>query len=138
MLTRREWLGSGVLGAVGGEQRSGFTDEQQGRIVGALSTLATEAVTANRGCHTGACASLAKVRDLYSAFLRTNQKFPDLLDVGVDVFYDAHDWHVRNQQPLSLARLPDGRYAIGFMFTRLVLRVDASPEFIGLPYDARA
>lgn len=138
MLTRREWLGSGVLGTVSGEQRGGFSDEQEARIVAALSTLAAEASVANRGCHTGTCATLGKVRDLYTAFLRANQKFPDLLDVGVEVFYDAHDWHVRNRQPLSLSRLPDGRYAIGFMFTRLVLRVDASPEFIGLPYDARA
>ena len=138
MLTRREWLGSGAFGAVVGDQPGGFTDVQEARIVASLSTLAAEATVANRGCHTGTCPTLGKVRDLYTAFLRANQKFPDLLDVGVDVFYDAHDWHVRNQQPLSLSRLPDGRYTIGFMFTRLVLRVDAQPEFIGLPYDVRA
>lgn len=138
MLTRREWLGSGAFGAMAGDQPGGFTDAQEARIVASLSTLAAEAVTANRGCHTGACPSLAKVRDVYTAFLRANQKFPDLLDVGVDVFYDAHDWHVRNQQGLALSRLPDGRYTIGFMFTRLVLRPDASADFIGVPYDVRA
>jgi hypothetical protein len=139
MLTRREWLGGGVAGAtLGAEQRSDFTDDQARRITVSLERLAAEAAAANRGCDTGTCASTAKLRELYTPWLRASQKFPDFVDVGVQVFYEVYDWHVRNVQPLTLTRLPDGRYTLGFMFTRLVLRPDVVPDFIGQPYDARA
>ncbi len=139
MLTRREWLGGGVVGAtLGAEQRSDFTDDQARRITASLERLASEAVAANRGCDTGACAVTAKIRDLYTQFIRASQKFPDFIDVGVVVFYEVYDWHVRNTQQMALSRLPDGRYTLGFMFTRLVLRPDVVPDYIGQPYDARA
>jgi len=140
MLTRREWLGGGVaVSAMGGEQQPrAFRDDQAAKIVSSLETMAAEAVNANRGCQTGVCAAAAKIRDLYTTHLRSAQKFPDFLDVGVYVFYDVYDWHVRNAQALTLTRLPDGRYTLGFMFTRLVLRPDVVPDFIGLPYDVRA
>lgn len=139
MLTRREWLGGSVVGAsLGAEQRADFTDEQARSITQSLQRLAAEAANANRGCDTGVCPTAAKIRDLYTQFVRASQKFPDFVDVGVQVFYEVYDWHVRNLQPLALSRLPDGRYTLGFMFTRLVLRPDVVPDFIGQPYDARA
>lgn len=139
MLTRREWLGSGVVGAtLGAEQQPEFTADQARIITESVQKLALEAAAANRGCDTGVCPTTAKIRELYTTFVRATQKFPDFLDVGTFVFYDVYDWHVRNMQPLALSRLPDGRYTLGFMFTRLVLRPDVVPDFIGLPYDARA
>ncbi len=138
MLTRREWLGGGVLGAgVTGEQQAPFNREQADGIVRSLETLAEEAVNASRGCYTGVCSAAAKIRDGFALYFRTNQKFPDFCDVGVNVFHDIYDWHVRNRQPLNVGRTPDGRYGISFMFSRLVLRPDVVPDYIGLPYDLR-
>lgn len=137
-MTRREWLEGGVLGAaLGAEQPPAVEREQVARMVQALQRLALEATNANRGCSTGECGAATKIRDAFTLFFRSNQKFPDSLDVGVDVFYELYDWHVRNRQALNVTRLPDGRYALGFMFTRLVLRPDVVPEFIGVPYDLR-
>ncbi|MEZ5419354.1 MAG: hypothetical protein R2708_18725 [Vicinamibacterales bacterium] len=137
-MTRREWLEGGVLGAaLGAEQPPAVEREQVARMVQALQRLALEATNANRGCSTGECGTATKIRDAFTLFFRSNQKFPDYLDVGVDVFYELYDWHVRNRQALNVTRLPDGRYGLGFMFTRLVLRPDVVPEFIGVPYDLR-
>lgn len=141
MLTRREWMGSGALGALGAAEQqppTGTTRDQIDRIVAALQSLALEATSANRGCHTGECGTTARIRDNITTFFRTQQKFPDFLDVGVFTYYDVYDWHVRNRQPLTVTRLTDGRYTLGYMFTRLVLRPDVVPDFIGLPYDLRA
>ena len=79
-----------------------------------------------------------KIRDAMTLFLRSSQKYPDFLDVGYLVFHAMYDWHIRNRVPLTVGRSADGRYGLVFMFTRLVLRPDAVPDFIGLPYDQRA
>jgi hypothetical protein len=137
-MTRREWLEGGVFGAaVGAEQPPSFDRTQVAQVVQALQALVREARDANQGCFTGECASTAKIRDAFTLFFRSSQKFPDFLDVGVAVYFEVYDWHVRNRQALTVTRLPDGRYTLGFMFTRLVLRPDAAPEFIGVPYDLR-
>jgi len=49
----------------------------------------------------------------------------------------VYDWHVRLQQPLTMARDPQGRYTLTFGFTALVLRADVVPNFISTPYDNR-
>jgi hypothetical protein len=70
-------------------------------------------------------------------YLKSQGKFPDFIDVSADIWYAAHDWHVRLQQPLMLGRDATGRYTLMLGFTALVLRPDVVPNFIGTPYDAR-
>lgn len=82
-------------------------------------------------------AEIAPIRDQIRTFVRLNGKFPDYVDVGIDVWYQVHDWHVRFQQPTTIGRLPDGRYSIALMATIVVMRPDAAPNFIGMPYDSR-
>ena len=77
------------------------------------------------------------VRKSQTDFLRANGKFPDFIDVGIDVWLGFYDWHVRMQQPLVLGRDPNGRYTLMLGFTALVLRPDSVPTFIGIPYDNR-
>ena len=74
---------------------------------------------------------------LYSALTVPRFNVPRWLLEGSAVFFEIYDWHVRNQQPLVVARAPDGRYGLGFLFTRLILRPDAVSDFIGVPYDLR-
>jgi len=82
-------------------------------------------------------ADIAPVRDQIRTFVRLNGKFPDYVDVGIDIWYQVHDWHVRFQQPASIGRLPDGHYTIPLMATVVVMRPDMAPTFIGMPYDNR-
>jgi|GEM_PF-3175596 len=79
--------------------------------------------------------ALADLRERFALYLRTTGRFPEYIDVGIDVFYEAYDWHVRHQQPLQLSRQAGSRLAIVFMFTQLVLRPEQERTFIGVPYD---
>ena len=76
-----------------------------------------------------------KLREAYTLYWRTHGKFPEFCEVGTDVFYDLYDWHIKNSQPIPVSRSADGRMAINFMFTQLLVRTDQAPTYIGLPFD---
>jgi hypothetical protein len=57
------------------------------------------------------------------------------MEVGLGVWEDVYDWHVRYQQPLNATRLADGRYVLTFMFTNLILRPDLAVEYVGFGFD---
>ena len=138
MLTRRELLQSGLAaGGAGVTAQPGIDPRRVEDIADHLQAIAAELRVANAGCSTGSCPAAAKIRDAMVVFLRANAKFPDAIEVGPGVFFDLYDWHVRNRQTLNVGRGPDGRYALGFMFTRLLLRPDAQPDYTGVPYDVR-
>jgi hypothetical protein len=80
---------------------------------------------------------LTAVREAQRAFLRLNGKFPDYMEVGFDVWFGVHDWHVRWQQPMTLGRDALGRYTIALNQTVLVLRPDVAGGFTGIAYDNR-
>jgi hypothetical protein len=81
---------------------------------------------------------VTKVRQQQRTWLLATRKYPDFLEIGLDVWDNVYDWHVAYQQPLSVQRLADGRYGMAFMFTTLLLRSDLNPEFVGYPFDADA
>ena len=145
MITRRVLLGGSVLGvaAPGGTDGSGEqTVPLDPRLLRDIETrleeIGDQLELMNAASFTGTSAATEKIRDLMTVFLRANQKYPDFMDVGYVVFHAMYDWHVRNRVPLTVGRSADGRYGLVFMFTRLILRPDAVPDFIGLPYDQRA
>jgi hypothetical protein len=131
---------------------------------GALAALAPEAAVAARGGEplqapaeraiedaTKAIASLrdemrrqdsfweiGPVREQFKAFLRATGKFPEYIDVGIDVWQQVYDWHVRYRQPLNLGRNAEGHYTIVLMTTTVVMRPDMNAgSYIGAPYDSR-
>jgi hypothetical protein len=150
MLTRREVIAGAVAGtgaarvtAAAGDTATVATaqtleSERLAAIERRLADMVAELREANRGCATGSCDVVAKLRELMAQALRSSAKFPDFVEVGSDVFYTLYDWHVRNQLPLQTTRTADGRYGLTFMFTQVLLRPDAQPGFLGFPYDARA
>ena len=82
-------------------------------------------------------AEIIPVRSRQVDFLKAQGRFPDFIDVGTDVWFAVHDWHVRLQQPLVLGRDATGRYTLMLGFTALVLRPDVVAGFISSPYDNR-
>jgi hypothetical protein len=79
--------------------------------------------------------AVAQIRVALRQFLKGQHRFPEFVDVGIGVWEDIYDWHVRFQQPIVISRQPDGRYAMVFMQTLLVLRPEQSDTYIGAPYD---
>ena len=140
MIPRRQVLGGalagGVLGALGepeleaAAQSSDRVDVQP--IVRALNDLRTEVRTQRQ------FTEISTLRDAQLTFLRSNGKLPDYIDVGTDLWFAAHDWHIRWQQPLNVSRDATGRLTLVLLSTLLVLRPEAQPNYISLPYDQRA
>jgi hypothetical protein len=78
---------------------------------------------------------LAAIRELQKRHLRSIGKFPDYIEVGVDVWLGVHDWHIRWQHPMVISRDSSNRLTLALMQTLLILRSDAAAAFIGQPYD---
>lgn len=140
MPTRREVMTAGVMGPLASATASARTEamDDLDRVVSEvravqlsvqrLNTSITEAARVTAG-------ALADLRERFAVYLRTTGRFPEYIDVGVDVFYEAYDWHVRHQQPLQVSRQAGSRLALVFMYTQLVLRPEQERGFIGIPYD---
>ena len=80
---------------------------------------------------------IAGVRQKQVDYLKATNKFPDYIDVGLDVWFAVHDWHVKHLQQPVLGRDSNGRYTITVMGTQLIMRPDLVPSFISAPYDSR-
>ena len=78
---------------------------------------------------------VSRVRQQQRTWMLATRKYPDFIEIGLDVWDNVYDWHVAYQQPLNVVRLSDGRYAMTFMFTTLLLRSDQSPDFVGYAFD---
>lgn len=137
MVERRHLLGGGILGGLLGTleadtaeagQASGSNREEAQMITRAIDQLRTE--LRNQRIFS----ELAAIRDIQLKYLVANGKFPDFLEVGTDVWFQVHDWHVRWNQPLNLGRDIQNRPTILLMQTTIILRPELK-EFIGIPYD---
>jgi hypothetical protein len=137
MIPRRDLLGSGLVGGVLGAfagpeaQRAGDTMDTT-QIVRALNDLRSEVRNQRQ------FGEIAAVREAQVTFLRSNGKLPDFIDVGTDIWFAVHDWHVRWQQPLNITRDASGRLTLLLLSTLLILRTEVQGSYMSLPYDTRA
>jgi hypothetical protein len=80
-------------------------------------------------------AEIMQIRDRQRTHFKINQKFPDHIDIGIQIWERLYDWHLENHFPLAVTRRDDGRTEMQVMMTALVLRSDVGENFIGMPYD---
>jgi hypothetical protein len=116
----------GAAGAEDGDQR----------VANAVGELRDSLVQQLRSESQGPWTGVSAIRRQQHDWLKSAQKYPDFIEIGIGVWDSVYDWHVRNQQPISVTRLADGRYAMAFMFTTLLLRTDMPFEFVGYPFEA--
>jgi len=141
MIDRRQILTmSGLLGALvpGGSPDEGvaagtgqMTDRQVQELVNAFAGIAT-AIAREHNFD-----AVIPIRNRQNDFIHANGKFPDFIDVALDVWMNVYDWHIRLQQPLVLGRDAMGRYTLMLGFTALVLRQESVAGYVGIPYDNR-
>ncbi len=139
MIARRELLSGTALGGLLGAGRAAEAGDgaPQDRMDLSGVVKALEALRATL-IDTRTFSEIADVRDRQKQYLRQAGKLPDFIEVGVDVWFDVYDWHVRNLQPATIGRDAVGRYTIGLMETVLIMRPDLpSARYIGVPYDNR-
>jgi hypothetical protein len=80
-------------------------------------------------------AEIVQIRDRQRSHFKINQRFPNQIDIGLQVWERLYDWHLENHLPLAVARRDDGHMEMQVMMTTLVLRSDVGENFIGTPYD---
>jgi hypothetical protein len=138
MMERRDMVGGGLAGltalfgsglSMQGTPRT-RDDEQVARAIDDLRELIGRRLAPP-------FVELAEIRQQQHIFLKASQKFPDFIEVGIDVWERVYDWHVRNRLPANLVRRDDGRYTMAYMFTTIVLRPEQADNYIGFAYDAR-
>ncbi len=145
MVTRRSLFGGGLLAGLTATVlpigRDDAPLEGQGprdeALAKAVEDVRDELRARLRGCGPYTCGAMEQIRANQKAFLKTSAKFPDFIDVGADVWAAAWDWHIKNQQQLTVGRQDNGRYTMSFMLSTLVLRPDMSDSYIGLGYEAK-
>ena len=140
MISRREVVTAGVLGtlASGSEASQSQSDSQLTASVKSLEDKLNElklAVEQGLRGNSMSYGNVGQVKSAIQKYAKVSGKFPDWCEVGLEVFYDVYDWHVRHQQQIQITRIADQRMAIQFMFTQLILRWENAETYIGTPYD---
>ncbi len=145
MLTRRSLLAAGAMSAVATStgaaplprtvsgtpaEGAGAADEQVAKALEEIRDLL-------RAAGGGLTGDLATLRSLQKEFLKGHGKFPDFIEVGIDVWESAVNWYVRTRQPMQVTRMGDGRYTMPLLQSNLVLRHDVMTTYIGQPYDLK-
>ena len=142
MISRREVVTAGMLGTLGTAApvnaaeiqaevlalKEGFKDIQEG-----LNALRSSIDQGLRGSSMN-YGLMGQLRQTIEKFARASGKFPEYCDVGLGVFYEVYDWHVRHNQQIQIARVSEQRIMILFMFTQLIVRWENEPSYIGVPY----
>jgi hypothetical protein len=142
MISRREVVTAGVLGTLAGSSPAAAAELQQEvqtlkegfkSLSDSLDDIKNSLDQGLRG-NSMNFGSIASLRGVIEKYARLSGKFPDYCDIGIGVFYDVYDWHIRHNQQIQLARVSDNRIMILFMFTQLILRWENDPNFIGVPF----
>ena len=144
MIGRREVVTGGLLGSLaagaGSAEAGAETQESQAlrtilkdieEQLGAIKTALDQGLRGNSMTY----GNVGQLRSTLEKYAKVTGKFPDFCDVGLGVFYDIYDWHVRHQQQVQIARVNDQRIMILFMFTQLIVRWENDLNFVGVPYD---
>ena len=140
MVERRDVIGGGLAAGLSAWLGTASGEAAQRDSAGSASDAATaRAVDALRHLLEGRHESpdVDQIRAQQKAFLKSNQKFPDFIDIGIDVWERLHDWHIKTGQSLVVLRTVDGHYAIAFPGSTLVLQPQQAGGYVSWGYDIR-
>ncbi len=144
MVERRDLLGGGLAAGLAAAfaapaDAAGAPQARRDSSDAAVESRIADAIDKLRDAlaHQDESADVAQIRVQQRTFLKANQKFPDFMDVGIDIWERMHDWHVRTRQPLNIIRTNDGRYGMVFGVTTLLLVPQQVGTYISWGYDNR-
>ena len=78
---------------------------------------------------TSGTAAVAQIRDAQRTYFKNSGRFPEFVDVGYNVFQSVIDWMIAFQQPVTINRLSEGRYAVAFIGSTIALRSPGATLF---------
>jgi hypothetical protein len=141
-MNRRDMLAAGLFGSVAPAGGAAETQDQSDIVLkqglsGIDNSIDEFKNTVDSGLRGNSMNSggVALVKNELLRYLKQNGKFPEYVDIGVNIFFDVYDWHVRHQQQIQISRLADQRMSIQFMFTQLLLRWENTENYVSSAYD---
>ena len=131
MLSRRELIAGGAgihlaRGDAAAAQNEAEIRALRADIQGIRSILTANPVTTN---------TVITLRERQRQFYRLNQRFPECIDIGINIWEQMQDWHIRNLRPLNINRGGDGNWQMDFILTVLVLKHNLGDNEISQAYD---
>ncbi len=134
MLSRRELIAGGAAvhmarGDAAAAQAANDADD------GPELRSIRDVLEAIRGQHAVTTAAVIQLRDRQRQFFRINQRFPECIDVGIRIWEQMQDWHIRHLRPLNINRGGDGRWQMDFIMSVIVLKHELPETEIGQAYD---
>lgn len=143
MISRREVVTAGVLGtlATAGNAEAAELQQDVQALKEGFKTVEDAIKGLQRSIDEGLRGNsmdyghVGQVKTALEKYAKTSGKFPEYCEIGLSVFHDVYDWHVRNQQQINISRIAEQRMAIQFMFTQLILRWESAETFVGTPFD---
>lgn len=140
MVERRALIGGSILAGVTGLMAASRTEaasaDDCGSMSSSIDSLRKTVEQQFEDVYASKWRGVGRIRQQQHTWMRATQKYPDFIEVGLDVWDNVYDWHVVHQQPVNMTRAVDGHYAMVFMFTTLLLRTDQSSDFVGFAFDA--
>ena len=107
------------------------------QLAATLKDILDELKAQRTSCAETTCSEVETLRTTQRTFLRAQGKFPDFIEVSIDVWEKLTDWFIRTRQPVQVARMADGRYTMPFSMTTIVLRPELQGPFISVGYDVK-
>jgi hypothetical protein len=141
MMNRRDMLAAGLLGGLAPTGEVAAQDTGERILRDGLKELDDSVDNFRNTVDTGLRGNsmnfggVGAVKGELIKWMKVSGRFPEYCDIGLGVFFDVYDWHVRHQQQIQISRLADQRMAIQFMFTQLILRWENIETYVGTPYD---
>jgi hypothetical protein len=137
MMERRDLVGGGLAAGIASLVAAGEAEAAQSGDGGQAARAVDDLKRVIETSVTAPWARIERIREQQRIWMRTTQKFPDFIEIGLGVWEGLYDWHVRFQQPINMSRMADGRYVMSFMFTTLILRPDLDVNYVGPAFDNR-
>jgi hypothetical protein len=121
--------------AAGDDGGGGQTPRDMADLARAIDSMSAALATAIGQSHR--FTEISSIRTAQKDFLTAHAKMPDIIEVGVNVWFDVYDWHIKWQQPINMGRDAGNRRTIALFETLVVLQIDSPPNFVGQPYDSK-
>ena len=143
MISRREVVTAGVLGTLvaTGDEAAAAQGQDAMQVREGLNKIADnlDVIKASLESLRGNSmnyGALGLIKQKLEIWVKATGTFPGYWDVGISVFLEIYDWHVRQGQPIQISRIAEQRMAIQWIFTQYVLRWENDMNYIApQPYD---
>src|SRR5690348_4173975 len=113
MISRREVVTAGVLGTLANASPASAAAIQADvqalkegfkNLADSIDDLKSSTDQGLRG-NSMNFGNVGNLKNTIFKYAKMSGKFTDYVDIGLDVFYDVYDWHVRHNPQLQLARV---------------------------------